>query len=67
MLIFENLYNVYSGRIYNFVLRISHGNNYLAEEIPRIVFLKLWEKRGELKDEKSLRSYMFTIAKKMHL
>lgn len=64
---FEYIYSAYSGRIYNFVLRISHGNKYLAEEITQIVFLKLWEKRNVLNDEAAMLSYMFSIAKNTFL
>lgn len=64
---FEYIYSAYSGRIYNFVLRISHGNKYLAEEITQIVFLKLWEKRDVLNDEAAMLSYMYSIAKNTFL
>lgn len=64
---FEYIYSSYSGRIYNFVLRISHGNKYLAEEITQIVFLKLWEKRNVLNDEAAMLSYMYSIAKNTFL
>ena len=64
---FESIYSAYSGRIYNFVLRISHGNEYLAEEITQNTFLKVWEKRNELKNESAMLSYMYTAARNMFL
>lgn len=38
---FERMHAIYCGRIYNFVLKITRGNTYMAEEITQIVFLKL--------------------------
>lgn len=61
--VFERVHRNYCGRIYNFVLRITHGNTYLAEEITQIVFLKLWEKFEDITDEASLKGYLFTIAR----
>ncbi len=64
---FEYIYSAYSGRVYNFVLRISRGNEYLAEEITQNTFLKVWEKRNELKNESAMLSYMYTAARNMFL
>ena len=41
---FEKLYNLYSGKLYNFMMRLSSGNQYMAEEVrkwilPKISFL----------------------------
>ena len=30
---FERLYNMYSGKLYNFIMRLSSGNQYMAEEV----------------------------------
>ena len=30
---FEKLYNLYSGKLYNFIMRLSSGNQYMAEEV----------------------------------
>ncbi len=35
----------------------------VAKDIVNDVFLKLWDKRKELKPDKSIKSYLFTIAK----
>jgi len=61
ILAFNTLFRFYSGKLYRFI------NGYLrspeeSEEVVQEVFLTLWEKRTELKDELSLRSYLFTIA-----
>ena len=63
---FERIYTLYAGRIYNFVLKITHGNSYLAEEITQIVFVKFWE-RIEIFNEEldmiKLKGYLFSIAR----
>lgn len=60
---FEYLYKAWSGKIYNFVLRISNGDTFLAEEIVQIVFVKVWEGRKNIDPEKSFGAYLCTIAK----
>ena len=45
---FEYLYTVWSGKLYNFVMKISHGDSYLAEEMVQTVFLKVWKNREQL-------------------
>lgn len=60
---FETLYKQWSGKLYNFVMRISKGDAYLAEEIVQSVFIKVWEKREEIDPDKSFASYICTIAK----
>lgn len=60
---FEYLYEQWSGKLYNFVLRISRGDRYLAEEIVQTVFIKVWEKRQELDADKSFGAFLCTIAK----
>lgn len=60
---FEALYTQYAGRLYNYVLKISHGNKYVAEEITQIAFMKLWESRGIISDYGTMASYLFTIAR----
>lgn len=60
---FEYLYNIWSGKLYNFVMRISKGDGYLAEEIVQSVFVKVWENRKSLNPDKSFGAYLCTIAK----
>lgn len=60
---FEYLYNAWSGKLYNFVMRISRGDGYLAEEIVQSVFIKVWESRQSLDPAKSFGAYLCTIAK----
>lgn len=60
---FEYLYNRWSGKVYNFVMKISNGDSYLAEELVQIVFMKVWEARNQLDPARSFSGYLFTIAK----
>lgn len=60
---FEHLYTAWSGKLYNFVMRISGGDGYLAEELVQSVFIKVWENREALDPEKSFGAYLCTIAK----
>lgn len=60
---FEYLYNCWSGKLYNFVMRISRNDIYLAEEIVQSVFIKVWENREQIEADKSFGAYICTIAK----
>lgn len=62
---FEYLYNLWSGKLYNFVMRVSKGERYLAEEIVQSAFIKIWENRESLDAGKSFSTYLFTIAKNL--
>ncbi len=61
ILAFNTLFRAYSGRLYHF------ANGYLrsdeeAEEVVQEVFTIVWERRAELKEEYSFKSFLFTIA-----
>lgn len=62
---FETIYRRYSGKLYNFIMTISRGDTYLAEEIVQSTFIKLWEVREQIEPERSILSYLSTIAKNM--
>lgn len=62
---FEKIYYRYSGKLYNFIMTLSHGDKYLAEEIVQDAFVKLWEVRDQIHPEKSVLFYLSTIAKNM--
>ena len=62
---FDALYQLYSARLYNFVLKISKGDTYMAEEIVQRVFIKIWEDRNMLDTQKSFNAFICTIAKNM--
>lgn len=62
---FDNIYMRYSGKLYNFILSISKGDEYLAEEMVQSAFVKLWEVRAQIDSNKSIHSYLSTIARNM--
>lgn len=62
---FEAIYKRYAGKLYNFIMTLSHGDRYMAEEIVQSVFIKLWEVHREIDPEKSVLSFLSVIAKNM--
>ena len=62
---FEKLYHRYSGKLYNFIMRISAGNRYMAEEVVQSTFIRIWEVRGTVDPESSFISFLCTIAKNL--
>jgi RNA polymerase sigma-70 factor (ECF subfamily) len=64
---FGSIYKRYAGKLYNFIMTLSHGDRYTAEEIVQSVFVKLWEVREQIRPEKSILSYLSVIAKNMLL
>jgi RNA polymerase sigma-70 factor, Bacteroides expansion family 1 len=62
---FERLFYEHSGKLYNFILKFSSRNKYLAEEIVQRTFVKLWETHSLINPEKNFNSYLCTIAKNM--
>lgn len=64
---FELLYGKYSGKLYNYVLSLSKGDFYLAEEIVQNVFVKIWEIRQHINTEGSFNSFVYTVGRNMFL
>ncbi|MFT4071278.1 MAG: RNA polymerase sigma-70 factor [Dysgonamonadaceae bacterium] len=64
---FEELFHIYGGKLYNFILRITSGDAYLAEELVQRTFIKIWESHASVNPNKSFISYLCTIAKNMLL
>ena len=62
---FERLYNMYSGKLYNFIMRLSSGNQYMAEEIVQSTFIRIWEVREKVDPDASFISFLCTIAKNL--
>ncbi|HKJ40889.1 MAG TPA: RNA polymerase sigma-70 factor [Sunxiuqinia sp.] len=58
---FQQLFDLYSQRLYHFALSYLKSDAD-AEEVVQEVFLKIWENRANLKSDTSLKSYLFTIA-----
>lgn len=60
---FEKIYSRYVGKLFNFMLGMTKGNEYLAEEMVQNAFIKLWETRDRIDINKSILSYLATISK----
>lgn len=60
---FEQVFLQNSGKIFNFVLSVSNGNSYLAEEVTQTAFQKLWEQLESKTLVENIDSYLFTTAK----
>ena len=61
LIAFNTFFKEYSPRLYRFAFRYFKSD-VEAEEIVQEVFLKIWEKRSDLKEELSFQSYLFTIS-----
>jgi RNA polymerase sigma-70 factor (family 1) len=61
LLAFNTLYKEYSGRLYSFAFGYLKSEDE-AEELVQEVFTIIWEKRANLKEELSFKSFLFTIA-----
>lgn len=58
---FKTIFEAYHNSLFRFLM--SRGVDYShAQDILQQTFLKVWEKRTDLDPEKSLRSFLFTIA-----
>lgn len=58
---FRNIFNDNYEYIRNYLYYLS-GDMELAEDLVQDVFLQLWEKRDNIKDE-TVRAFLFTVAK----
>ena len=57
---FERLYNMYSGKLYNFIMRLSSGNQYMAEEVVQATFIRIWEVHEKVDPASSFISFLCT-------
>lgn len=58
---FKTVFHLYQQGIFNFLLfKLKHAA--IAEDLLQDVFLKLWQHRAALDENKSLQSYLYTIA-----
>ena len=58
---FKELFDLYHQDVFNF-LYYKTGNVEAAEDILQDVFIKIWERKEQLKTETSIKSFLFTIA-----
>lgn len=62
---FENIFNTWYNPIRNFIFYKS-GNIQIAEDITQETFMKIWEKRQNIKEE-TVKSLLYTIANNIFL
>jgi RNA polymerase sigma-70 factor (ECF subfamily) len=55
---FDFLYHKYSESLYSFVLGITR-DSFAAEEVTQIVFIKVWQKKSQIKEYYSFKSFLF--------
>ena len=60
---FEKIYKQYSAKLYNYILKISQGDHYLAEEVVQSAFMRLWEIRTQIDPNKSVLYLLGRIAR----
>ncbi len=60
---FERLYMEYHMKLYNFIMKISSGNSAVAKDIVQDTFVRLWEARRSVDENRDIRNYIFTIAR----
>ncbi|MDP3914093.1 MAG: RNA polymerase sigma-70 factor [Bacteroidota bacterium] len=58
---FDALFHKYSEKLYAFALSITR-DTFAAEEITQLVFLKIWEKRAQINEHLSFKSFLFSVA-----
>ncbi|MBA4411216.1 MAG: RNA polymerase sigma-70 factor [Bacteroidota bacterium] len=58
---FDALFHKYSVSLYAFALSITR-NPFAAEEITQLVFLKVWEKKAQINEHLSFKSFLFSVA-----
>ena len=59
---FSRLFHTYRDKLYSFIVGIS-GSRQLAEDIVQEVFLKIWQKRPEIKYIRDFDAYLFCMAR----
>ena len=57
---FDELFKAYSKKIYYYAKGFLKSKE-LSEDVLQYVFLTLWEKRENIKDASTFKSYLFTI------
>ena len=58
---FDALFHKYSASLYAFALSITR-DSFASEEITQLVFLKVWEKREQINEHLSFKSFLFSVA-----
>ncbi len=62
---FEGIYDRYSGRLYNYFLKMLNRNAELAKDQTQELFLKLLEKGQRFDEKRVFKTWVFSIANNM--
>lgn len=61
---FEQVYYLFKDKLYGFSFRLL-GSSEQSKEVVQEVFVRLWERRATIDPDKSLKAYLYTIAKNL--
>ena len=61
---FTAIYTKYVGRIFNYVCAMTR-DEVLAEDITQELFLRLWEYRATIDEERNFQAWVFTVARNL--
>ena len=64
---FTELYNRYKHILFQFVIRLSHGDYSMAEEVVQETFIIIWENRKKIVVEFSFQGYLKKISRNLFL
>ena len=59
---FKNLFDLHYSPLCNFAYRIT-GDLNQAEDVVQDVFVRLWDKRDQMDQERNIRSYIYTMVR----
>jgi RNA polymerase sigma-70 factor (family 1) len=59
---FNEMYSHYFTNVYSFSYKFLKSKE-LAQDCTQLTFIKIWEKRDQLKEDLNFKSYLFTICK----
>jgi RNA polymerase sigma-70 factor (ECF subfamily) len=61
---FDKLYAIYSDLLYGFVLNLTKSSSD-AQDILQETFLRIWQTRMKISEDRSFKSYLYTIARNL--
>ena len=64
---FTELYNRYKHTLFQFVIRLSHGDYSMAEEVVQETFIIIWENRKKILVEFSFQGYLKKVSRNLFL
>ncbi|SHG08903.1 RNA polymerase sigma factor [Pedobacter caeni] len=59
---FAELYDRYSGPIYHYIKKFVHSTD-LSEDLCQEIFIKIWQGKSKLSEVRSIKAYLFIMAR----